>query len=409
MRTVWDVTYISPSQGGRTMRASLYLPNAMAVRREITRLGGHVLKVRPYTETLAFRYWRTRQKAFRVRLLRSIAAHSSEITSPGAALRKLIDMEEDARRRQVLAPAADVLARGGNMTEALGATRLFDVGTLAILEAGEASGKMRETVNFAISQIEQAGTNWRLFAAMGSALALETFVALTAIVSLLFGYIPYVRSQGIQSADPVKISDFYFALDVAWWGNAVLLAVFFCLVSFVTGVTWQYVRDLKKSVNKAAKVLHGMPLIGPFLNDSAMGEAYATLSRLLGAQVRSDRALQIVCGSIRVHTIRRTFEIAQDRISKGIPLGAAFSDTHARRIEVYELAAQTSTDRISQTLLTLSQERVIDAQSAMRNIKTATFCIAMGFIVLSCLSSIGVLLIQSEGMMETLNSIGTVQ
>jgi type II secretory pathway component PulF len=153
----YTVAYAVETGGAVECRVkNFYFVDPQTIRQELRRQGAHPLSIRKKRKSLRDYFTRT-DKSWQIRILRAIATHVSKEASPGRVLQDLISMQDDARAQFLLAPAAQMLRRGGTFVEALKATGVFDSTTLAILRAGEESRTIRDVIKYAVVHIEERG------------------------------------------------------------------------------------------------------------------------------------------------------------------------------------------------------------------------------------------------------------
>jgi len=150
----WLVNVAYDTLGGtREAVESFYLPTIDDVRNAVIDKGGYVLSIRPHERSPLERLL-ARSAWWQVQLLRGIQFRSTA-TSPGVALWRMIEIEDNPSRQNILAPAREALSRGLGVIDALKALRIFDHGTIAILAASEKANKLQEGIPHAIHSITQ--------------------------------------------------------------------------------------------------------------------------------------------------------------------------------------------------------------------------------------------------------------
>ena len=191
------------------------MPTKDDVRREITRRGAYVLTIREYERSPMERLL-ARSAWWQIQLLRGIMFRSSS-TSPGVALWKLIEVEENPMRQNILAPAREALSQGLGIIDALKTLRIFDQSTIAILAASERANKLREGIPHAIETITQKKKNAR---ALGGTMAWLSFDVLTITQSLFWGKDMVLKwFNDNKPTEPDKLAEFEYVvgnLELLW-------------------------------------------------------------------------------------------------------------------------------------------------------------------------------------------------
>ena len=167
-----EIAYETTS-GPKRVTEAFYLPTADDVRLAITKKGGYVLSIRPYSRSPLERLL-ARSTWWQVQLLRGIQFRSTS-ASPGVALWKIIQAETNPRRQNILAPAREALARGLGVIDALKALNIFDHGTLAILAGSERANRLVDGIPHAIQSITQKRKNTRAILGTLSWLGFDVF------------------------------------------------------------------------------------------------------------------------------------------------------------------------------------------------------------------------------------------
>ena len=142
---------------------------------------------------------------------------ASSVSSPGVALWKIIEAEQNPMRQNILAPAREALARGLGVIDALKAMDIFDHGTIAILAGSEKANKLTEGIPHAIHSITQKKKNSR--AIMGT-MGWLGFDVVTIVQSLYWGQdmvLGWFRGNAPQ--DPAKLEEYNHVvnnLELTW-------------------------------------------------------------------------------------------------------------------------------------------------------------------------------------------------
>lgn len=179
----WLVEFaVDTPRGPKVIEEAFYMPTEQDIRKLIAKRGGYILSIRPH-ERSAFERWMARSSWWQVQLLRGIQFRSTS-TSPGVAFWRLIQVETNPRRQNILSPAREALSRGLGVIDALKALQIFDHGTIAILSASERSGKLHDGIPHAIQNITQKRRNRR--AIMGT-MAWLGFDILTIVQGMIWG------------------------------------------------------------------------------------------------------------------------------------------------------------------------------------------------------------------------------
>ena len=185
-----------------------YLPDQHSVRRQLRNRGYFPIKI--YEQKPPLLEWMdVRSRDWQIQLLRAIRFHTAT-ASAGTALLSIIEGESDPRRRLAFLPTRTVLKGGGSFSDALARLKLLDAATMAIITAGERAGDLKGVIQHAIEHVEQKGKQYKAMMAALGWLAFDIINIVGAIWGAQFGFIPYLRDQGIkdEGATPEAIEKF---------------------------------------------------------------------------------------------------------------------------------------------------------------------------------------------------------
>jgi type II secretory pathway component PulF len=273
---VVEVAY-DTQRGPKKVVESHYMPTADDVRASIAKAGGYVLSIRhhersPLERLLARSSW------WQVQLLRGIQFRSTS-TSPGVALWRIIQMETNPMRQNILAPAREALARGMGVIDALKALRIFDHGTIAILAASERANKLQEGIPHAIHSITQKRRNTRAIIGTMSWLAIDV---VSIVQSLYWGkdmVLGWFRGNAPDKPDELeKYTKVVNNLELTW---DVLIYLAFACGAFMCWVIFSYWINKGKTDWPTARIVRRIPLIGAYLRDLGFSDSMMAAARML--------------------------------------------------------------------------------------------------------------------------------
>ena len=222
---LFHARFAQPQPGGAIIvhEDDFYLPDQHAVRRQLRNKGFWPITIREQKPPM-FEWLDVRSRTWQLQLLRALRFQSAT-ASAGTALLNIIEGEQDPARRLAFLPTRTVLKGGGSFSEALRALRLMDAATMAIITAGERAGDLKGVIQHAIEHTEEKGKQYKTVIAALSWLSFDISNIIGAVWGAQFGFIPYLKNQGIKSTDPKAIEQFNHAIKLATWVNGTLLVV----------------------------------------------------------------------------------------------------------------------------------------------------------------------------------------
>ncbi len=380
--------------GAKKVTEAFFLPTIDDVRAAVTKKGGYVLNVRPYSRSplerlLAKSTW------WQVRLLRGIQFRT-QTASPGVALWKIIQAEDNPRRQNILAPAREALTRGLGVIEALKALNIFDHGTLAILAGSEQANKLSEGIPHAIQSITEKRKNTRAVVGTLAWLGFDVF----SIVSSLWAGKGMVLSwfRDNRPVDPVERESFDLVvnnLEIIW---DVLIWV---AVSFGVIMAWcvfSFWINRGKKDWPTARFVRIIPLIGSYLRDLAFADSMMAAARMIRGRVQIDIALNQSEEASSVPEVGEYWREASKNLDRGIGLGVALDRKPLRRSERLELAGLSDLGQVATVMESIAEMRASSARTRHKFIVWIAFALTGVFLAVAFGSAIYALTVMNMSM-----------
>src|ERR1700744_1291988 len=216
---IYHARFAQPQPGGAVIvhEDDFYFPDQTAVRRTLRNKGYWPIDIREMKPAM-FEWLDVRSRAWQLQLFRALRFQSPTV-SAGTALLNIIEGEQDPARRLAFLPTRTVLKGGGSFSEALKSLRLMDAATMAIITAGERAGDLKGVIQHAIEHTEEKGKQYKTVIAALSWLSFDISKIIVAVWGAQFGFIPYLKSQGMKSTDPAAVERFDTAIKTATWIN----------------------------------------------------------------------------------------------------------------------------------------------------------------------------------------------
>jgi type II secretory pathway component PulF len=341
------------TSGPRRFKETFYLPNQDDVRREITKRGAYVLSIREYSRSPMERLL-ARSSWWQIQLLRGILFRSSA-SSPGVALWKLIEVETNPMRQNILAPAREALSQGLGVIDALKTLRIFDQATIAILAASEKANKLREGIPHAIETITQKRKNTR---AMGGTLGWLGFDVLMITQSLFWGKDMVLKwFNDNKPTNPEELEKFERVV-----GNLELLwdvLIFSALGSgfFMIWCILSFFYNRGKKDWPTARIVRGIPLVGAYLRDLGFADSMSVCARMIRGRVPIADALDQASEATNIPDIAMYWTSAHKDLGRGVSLGQALDRDPLTRNERMELAGLSDLGQLATIMDAIAEMR----------------------------------------------------
>ena len=382
------------TSGPKRSKETFFLPTPDDVRREVTKRGAYVLWIREYSRSPLERLL-ARSSWWQIQLLRGILFRSSA-TSPGVALWKIIEVETNPMRQNILAPAREALSQGLGVIDALKTLRIFEQSTIAILAASEKANKLRDGIPHAIETITQKKKNTR---AMGGTMAWLGFDVFTITQSLFWGKDLVLKwFHDNKPTDPIKLEEFNQVvgnLELLW--NVLIASAlgsgFFlvwCIISFF------YNRGKKDW--PTARAVRAIPLIGAYLRDLGFADSMSVCARMVRGRVPIADALQQASESTNIPEIATYWEEAHDNLGRGVSLGQALDRNPLTKNERMELAGLSDLAQLATIMDAISEMRAQAGKTKHSLIVWMAFAITGLYLVIAFGSAIFGLTVMNMSM-----------
>jgi type II secretory pathway component PulF len=355
---VAEVVY-ETSSGLRREDETFYLPTSDDVRSAISRKGGHAVSIRPY-ERSPWERLLARSSWFQIQLLRGIQFRSLA-TSPGVAFWRLIQIETNPTRQNILSPAREALARGLGIIDALKALKAFDHSIIAILAASERSGKLVEGIPHAIHAINQKKKNSR--AIMGT-MAWLAFDVITIVQSLFWGKGMILKwFYDNKPKDPEELAKYNRVvgnLGLTW---DILIYFAFALGALLVWCGISFFLNRGKRDWPTARFVRRLPLISGYLRDLGFSDSMTAAARMLRGQVPINDALKQSAEATNIPDISKYWEEASADLNRGVSLGSALDRAPLSRSERIEIASLSDLSQVATVMEAIAELRAQAARS----------------------------------------------
>lgn len=373
---------------------TFYLPTPEDVRAAVSKKGGYVLSIRSHKRTPLERLL-ARSTWWQVQLLRGIVFRSTS-TSPGVALWKIIEAEQNPTRQNILAPAREALARGLGVIDALKALSIFDHGTLAILSASERANKLSEGIPHAIHSITQKRKNSQ--AIMGT-MAWLGFDVITIVQSLYWGkdtILGWFRENAPKEGpDAEKYKIVVNNLELTW---DVLIWIAFGMAATMVWCMFSFFINKGKRDWPTARFVRKIPLISGYLRDLGFADSMMAAARMLRGSVPINSALEQSAEATTVPEISQYWERSNEELKRGVSLGAALDHEPLSRGERLEVASLSDVAQVAIIMESIAEMRAQGARTKHKIIVWLAFLITGLYLAIAFGSAIYALTVMNMSM-----------
>lgn len=264
-------------------------------------------------------------RAHRLPFLQSLYDLTSSGLSAGEAIRLLSQRIKDPALRALSGEVWERLSEGATLSAALNEfPQVFDESTISLLQAGEATGNLNDTLQRLNEHLtEQKELRRQLISALTYPLFMSV-VAVGVILFFLFFLLPRLQSLlnalggELPWSTQLLVSTSDFALK---YGLLVVAAMVMGSISF-----WRW------RVSEAGRWITDqwslrIPLLNTFVQSQTVLAFSQTLSVLLENGITTADALRMTEKQIANRPYRAAFDEATDRILEGESLSQALPDT----------------------------------------------------------------------------------
>lgn len=372
---------------------------------EITGRGGEVLLVKKQVQSI----WNKEviTKEYRQQFLRALKFNVEAGQSPGRALAGTVTAEVNPRIRLILNPALAVVNRGGSFAEAIGHLGLFSRATLAILQAGEKTGKMAEAIDAALGQYSKSQMMWAKFIGAMTWLVMDVGMALSMLIGVQLTMIPMLKGMGPgDGASKEALTKFNHSLALGSGFNLFLLVIALVAIAAVLGVLVAYfsTRDQAKK-EKIESIFYKIPLIKPFLQHTSLSESMSVASSMLNGGVGLLDAAEIASSATAFPSVRRYWSSAIAAIFTGDAVAAALAKAPLSPSEQMSINSHKNTKQLASTLTAIAEKRHMEAEKANRKLVMWTMAITMIYSALPIFVLLALLFLLQDSTMGSIASM----
>jgi type II secretory pathway component PulF len=404
----WSITYLLPYASGpsaapdrksrgyfRHKEIVTAVSQADVVHDLVTRqaVPVEIKEIRPIHPMLGGRV----TKGFRQQFLLSLTFSVDGGMSPGRALEQAIESETGVMRQR-LNVGLNMLRQGRSFLEALRAIDLYDSTTLAIIEAGEETGTLRQALaTVEISLQKSSDARKTIFSAVAWT-GLDLVFAVVSIIGTRTGLIPYLREG--NKGDPEQVATLNSALDVATTANDLLIVLSVIAIIVLFAGAWGYFSDDEELRNRIDSLLLKVPLVRDLLTHTAVAGTCGVMANLLSGGVHFIPATLITERGTRMVKVMNYWRTARDRVETGESPSVATAIEPFTDSEKMILRAHKDSKQLARAYSVIATQREELGKTAAKQFAVAAFMSTMLYSALGVLLVLYVVYIQNEATMH---------
>lgn len=336
-------------------------------------------------------------KSFRQQFLLTLTFGVEGGMSPGRALEQAIE-SETGPIRQRLALGLQMLRQGRSFVDAFRSLDLYDTTTLAIIEAGEETGKLPQALRTALGHLQRSDAAMKTIVGTVSWTVIDLAFAVSSIIGTRFGMIPYLRGQNTGSNKNAEAMN--SALDLATTANDILIAItVLALVALLVGF-YSYLGSNESFRAKVDAILLKTPILKDLMGNTAVANTCNVMSSLLKGGVNFIPASRIAERGTRMLSVVRYWTTARNRVESGELVSAAVSMEPFTPNERMILRSHRDVGMLATGYQTIGEQRDEKAKSAAKKFALTAFFGSLFYSSLGVLLVLYVVYIQNETAMN---------
>jgi type II secretory pathway component PulF len=373
-------------------------PDARSIISEIRQRGGLPLEVKPVKPKPA---WLSNvNRAYKLQLLQAINYNVRGGMSSARALEMVVEGETGATRG-VLNPALTVLRTGGTFPEAMRALGFFDDSTLSIIEAGERTGRMKDSLNAAASHYEKTSNGLKAMFGAVSWTVLDIGFAVTSIIGLRFSLLPTLTNSTSSSGETDAEKEAFKALvDQAYLVNDVLIGGTIVLLALVFVGIYGYVANVKSIRDRADAFMARVPALGTALVNTAISTSFTVASSMLRGGVPFLPSATTAAAGTQHAEVREFWSNAVQRVETGETIPRALNSPLLNSSEAMLIASHNTQRELGEVLDRIAERRDGIALAASKKFSLGMFVASMVYSGIAVMFTLYVVYVQNKQMMS---------
>ena len=376
----------------------LAAPNPGSIISEIRQRGGLPLDIKAVKPKPA--WMNNVNRAYKLQMLQAINYNVRGGMSAARALEMVVE-GETGTNRGMLNPALTVLRTGGTFPEAMRALGFFDESTISIIEAGERTGRMRDSLNAAASHYEKTSNGMKAMFGAVSWTLLDIGFAVTSIIGLRFSLLPTLtNAAGSAGETPAEKEAFQKLVDQAYLVNDVLIGGTFILLAFVLVGIYGYAANVKSIRDRVDAVMARIPGLGTALLNGAISTSFTVASSMLRGGVPFLPSASTAAAGTGHLEVRNFWANAVQRVETGETIPRALNSPLLNSSEAMLIASHNTQRELGEVLERIAERRDGIALAASKKFSLGMFVASMLYSGIAVMFTLYVVYVQNKQMMS---------
>jgi type II secretory pathway component PulF len=399
-----DAVEVRGLPGQYRHRSVIAARREMDVISEVRSRGGVPLSIKPMQVRKAPAWMRARG-GYRERLLQAVLFSVQSGMSATRALQRALE-SDDATLLGPTQDALGVLRAGGGFGDAVRAIGVFDESTMAILESGERTGRMGESLQAALEHMGKRAAGTKAMVGAVGWTFFDLIFAVLTIIGLRYQLLPMLSEQKGEGTNAAEQLRFAEMLDIAYVINDVLIVFTLVLIAAATVAVLGHFGDNEKLRLRVDRVLRRVPGLGQAIEHNALSAGFTVAAAMLKGGVAFLSASDVASRASRFEPVREFWHQAHERVING------FSVRHALRSELLDasemllIASHTTQKQLALVLSSIADQRDDLALKASKQFAVMVFLASLIYSSVAVLFTLWVVYLQNSQMMSNLKVLG---
>lgn len=385
MRAFWT-TYLSPQAESTDAvmdsvsclykhKTLIHATTERAIVAELKLRGATAVDIKPARIRKLNPFDRRITRQYKIDLLQAILNNCDSGLSASKAFATVAESETGAARIR-LDHGVQALAAGGQFSDALEATGIYDDTTLLLINAGERGGRTTEALTAAIEHVKGTAAKSALLLGLAVAASVDFMLAIPSVAAVRFQVLPMLKENGVLEATAEQAAEFESRLNTAFLVHDALLVLAAVIVLLaIFGLACLVEKKGRDLLNRLAL---NVPGLRSALLNTALAGSMRSVSNLLQGGVALLPAIDVALDGLE-HPIAREYWIkVRNRISSGETVAASLRSQILTPADALLLASHRDQMQLAKQLSEVAQRKTSEATIQFK--RTAKYVFGAGFV-----------------------------
>jgi type II secretory pathway component PulF len=371
---------------------------------EVRARGGVPLSIKPMQVRKAPAWMRARG-GYRERLLQAVLFSVQSGMSATRSLQRALE-SDDASLIGPTQDALGVLRAGGGFGDAMRAIGVFDESTMAILESGERTGRMGESLEAALEHMNKRSAGTKAMVGAVGWTFFDLIFAVLTIIGLRYQLLPMLSGQKMEGANAQEQLRFTQTLEMAYVINDVLIIVTLLMIVFAAVGAWGHFGDNQKLRLRVDRVLRRVPGLGQAIEHNALSAGFTVAAAMLKGGVAFLSASEVASRASRFEPVQEYWRTAHERVINGFAVRLALRSSLLDASEMLLIGSHTTQKQLALVLFSIAEQRDNLALKASKQFAVLVFLASLIYSGVAVLFTLWVVYLQNSQMMSNLKVLG---